>query len=945
MDRVISYSFSQDFIKELAGWIEVNYLKAGNDLSSLAIVFGGQRPALFLKKELSSRIKTGFYPPTFFTIDEFVDKILSSSVSFSSMSEMEACYAIYDLARRDFGNMLFGRKSFCEFLPWAREIFAFIEQLDLEDVGSESLENIRLNAEIGYDVPEDINILLKGMVSLRRSFHSELKKKNAYVRGLKYLLASEAVSKVSWDQFDKVLFCNFFYLCKTEQKIVKSLYETGKAVLFFQGSQKDWPVLNKLSENLRISIEPSENTRPSYELITKSGFDLHSEAALVRETLKKLEKLDKTVVVLPEAENLIVYLSEISGCSKEFNVSMGYPLSRSSVYSLFDCIYKSQETKKQDLYYSKDYLKLLNHPLVKNLRFKDSATVTRVLVHKIEEFVLGIEESGLGGSLFLNINDILEMPGIYKKTLEMIKRTGSDVSISELKDISKELHRLLFAIWEKVKDFKSFAQVMEEWLDTLLSKSFLESYPLNFSIVERIFEIASEYKTARFCRELFPKEEIFKIFKDHIEHESVRFSGSPLKGLQVLGLLETRALSFDNVLITDVNESVLPRLKVYEPLIPRDIMISLGINRLEKEEEIQRYQFLRLLGRAKKVFLYYQESKDKERSRFIEELIWDRQKKEKTLVTGESVKSVFSVEVNTRKILLAKEEKHIQFLKNLSFSASSVNTYLHCPLRFYYQYVLKLQEKEDLLDEPEARDIGIFVHEFLEQSFSRFLKTAPKIDRLFRKFFFEYLEEKFENEFKHKMKSDSFLMLEILRFRLSSFLDNEESRDVKELVCLEKLFEGCIKLGRNNLKFKSKVDRVDRLRDGSILVLDYKTGGAELLPAKVEKVKSAEWSRRHLKKTVRSFQLPLYFHFVKLTYPDMPLNVGLYQLKNVKDNSSIKYLFDDCRDSSSINVAMSCFLNAMDFICSEILNPSVPFEADQEDSYYCGICPFFYLCR
>jgi ATP-dependent helicase/nuclease subunit B len=136
--------------------------------------------------------------------------------------------------------------------------------------------------------------------------------------------------------------------------------------------------------------------------------------------------------------------------------------------------------------------------------------------------------------------------------------------------------------------------------------------------------VAMQFKRAAFGEETFEAEDLFKIFRNKLENETVAFSGSPLKGVQILGVLETRALNFGHVLVLDANESILPKLKIREPLIPRDVMISLGLDRLEKEEEIQRYQFSRLIASAGRVDLFYAESEEHHRSRFVEDLVWAR---------------------------------------------------------------------------------------------------------------------------------------------------------------------------------------------------------------------------------------------------------------------------------------------------------------------------------
>ena len=126
----------------------------------------------------------------------------------------------------------------------------------------------------------------------------------------------------------------------------------------------------------------------------------------------------------------------------------------------------------------------------------------------------------------------------------MIKRMGISVTTADLKGLLKELHKIFFSDWEEISNFFGFAGLLESLADLLLKKSFLDRYPLNLKILEKIYAISDEFANASFVGEHFDREEIFKIFKDTIENQMVSFSGSPLKGLQILGLLETR---FGNV--------------------------------------------------------------------------------------------------------------------------------------------------------------------------------------------------------------------------------------------------------------------------------------------------------------------------------------------------------------------------------------------------------------
>ena len=127
---------------------------------------------------------------------------------------------------------------------------------------------------------------------------------------------------------------------------------------------------------------------------------------------------------------------------------------------------------------------------------------------------------------------------LYELSAQVVSKLGMDISRDQLKNALRELHRQLFKEWEEVQTFLQFAQILEPFLDFLVNKSFLKAYPLNIKIVSSIFALKEELKGSAFNQEKFPSQEIFKIFKDRIEKEMMAFSGSPLKGLQILGLFE-----------------------------------------------------------------------------------------------------------------------------------------------------------------------------------------------------------------------------------------------------------------------------------------------------------------------------------------------------------------------------------------------------------------------
>ncbi|RKY35633.1 MAG: hypothetical protein DRP78_05310, partial [Candidatus Omnitrophota bacterium] len=780
MQKIITYNFSENYIKKLCLFISKQYLVKNKDISRLAFVFGGKRPGLFLKKHLSILIKKSFYPPSFFSIEEFFTYLVSENKPLSKISDLDACYIIYNLAKNVSRDIIKGKENFSQFLPWAREILHCIELFDLNLINTDCLQDIQLNAEIGYDIPDNINTLLKHIVILRKQFHCYLEENNIYSKGLIYLKALEIVNAKNLPEFEQIFFCNLFYLHKTEEKIIRSLYDQDKAWLVFQGDQENWPILKDFAQRNSFLIKSKEIKPDNYNLRMYAGFDLHSQVSMIREILKKIKNPEKSVIVLPDTSAVIALLSEITAVTHLFNISMGYPVKRSSLYALFMSLFKVQVTKKDGQYYVKDYLNLLSHPFIKNLKIAEHSAITRVIVHKIEEVLLGMAKTSLSGSLFINLEDIENLELLFKMALETLHSMNIHIRQEQLKQTLKLLHKLLFYNWEQTNNFYEYSKQVEILLNNLLEKSFLNQYPLNLKIANKVFAIKDELKNSVFKHEKISLIEMFKIFENKFARELISFSGTPLKGLQVLGLFETRGLSFENVIIMDVNESVLPNLTKTEPLIPMEVMLQLGINNIEKEE-VQRYHFMRLIASAKNVHLIYDGSEKKRKSRFIEEIIWQKQKNLKALTVEPVMQANFKVKFMPKTTVVPKTASIINFLKRFSYSASSIDTYLHCPLRFYYKYVLRLREKKDFSHKDESADIGNVIHDLLEQAYKKFIGTQVIIDDEFKKYFFKLMDSRFEQNFSKKMPADSFLLKKIFIFRLNNFLRNEAQRAKEEI--------------------------------------------------------------------------------------------------------------------------------------------------------------------
>ncbi len=287
MGNIKTLDFGEDFIKELVDYIDEHYGKFGKDLSRLAIVFGGKRPSLFVKRQLSQRMAASFYPPKFFSMDEFIGFVARKKENFKNCHDLDQCYLLYQLTKMHASQILKGRETFAQFLPWAREILSFIDHVDLENVSDDKLRNIEANAQIGYSVPQDINQLLESIVLLRKAYHEAMRQSKNYSRGFLYRFASQSVGSCDFSEFDQIIFCNFFYFHQSEAALVKNLYDRNLASFVFQGAQDRWSTLKRTSELLGQAIREKAFVAPlEFELNLYSAFDGHAGGASPRDSQK-----------------------------------------------------------------------------------------------------------------------------------------------------------------------------------------------------------------------------------------------------------------------------------------------------------------------------------------------------------------------------------------------------------------------------------------------------------------------------------------------------------------------------------------------------------------------------------------------------------------------------------------------------------------------------------
>jgi hypothetical protein len=793
-----------------------------------ALISGGRRPFLFIRKGLAARRRKSFFAPKFFTHEEFVEEIVFNNTELAKISDIESAFMIFETVKNEAPQLLEGRTSFACFLDWSFEILSFIDQLDLEDVGEEKLKAVKANAEIGYDVPENINDLLKSIFRIRRSFHGTLEKSSRTTRGYSFLKAASLEADLLSGGFDEIVLIAPFYLYKTEIEIFKKIYDRGKLVVLTQGNPEEYEILGRLYSAFAAPLPSVKNKKDSFKLNVYSAFDDQSQGCLLKNLVKDYSEsdMDKTVIIVPDLKMLQSVVSEISVVTDRYNISMGYPAEKTAVFSLLSAIIEAQLSRREEYYYSKDVMKVLTNPLLKNMRFFGESSISRIVAHKIEEALDRDSPSRLSSRMFVSFKEIVDEKPLINEISVTVAGAWKYVNPGKIADILREIFEIFFISWEKIASFAGLSGVLFKFLKTIHSLSAAGSYPLNVEAVELLLSLAEELKSGAVAAAELVGEDILNIFKKLIKNKRITLLGSPLKGIQILGFWESRNLFFENVFIVGMTDSAIPAVRKDYSLVPKDIMFALGIEMAGKEFEIQRYHFRRLAAGAKNLSLIYPDNEKDERSRFIESVIWDKQLESgdiNIVKINRFVLPKFSIKQQSkRKYAKTKEIK--EYLKNMAYTYTKIDAYLDCRLKFYFAHVLLLGGRVEVGRELSGGDIGNFIHNFLKNALYETLDAGKLRSLEFEKEYTGKLESSFDSSPYFKFREDAFMIKEVLMYRMKNVLDYEKQRTYKNIYGCERKYVSSVETASGAVyKLICRIDRIDA-SDRDYMIFDYKTG-------------------------------------------------------------------------------------------------------------------------
>lgn len=911
-------------------------------------IFPNRRSMLFFQKYLGQEYHAKYGKPLFSpkmqTINDFV-------VGLSGLAPVNSVKALYTLYRC-YSDIKGGNvESFDDFVYWGDIILRDFDDIDKYLVNATQLfTNIKelkeLSDDYSYLSPSQIAAiesfwgnfsaeprtekkeafftLWKVLEGVYDDFKSRLETYGEGYEGMIYRKVAENIENIKVDGVKVFVGLNAPNMC--ERRIMKHLMKGGKADFYWDyygkfltdSENEAGEIIRGCVDEFR-SLYPLEgldaqegsvgldegNGVPAIEVYAvPSGIGQALVASKILDRLPAGEGALKTCIQLPDENLLLPLLNSVPDKYDKINVTMGYPLVQTSLYSFVNMLAALVRGVKVEngerCFYYKDVVSLLAHPYV-------SGDKNSELCREADEIKNTILR-----------NNLIFVP------------LGAACIAGAKSELLKRLFNLPHNAGE-VPDYQlAILKEIDETQDSL-TREFLFRYAQEIKNLSEL-EIDMEVRT------------YLRLLARLTAGLTVSFRGEPLNGLQIMGSLETRAIDFDNLIILSANEGVFPSAKSDNSLIPFNLRVGFALPTYRLHDSIAAYHFYRSICRVKNLYMIYDTRKNGmatgEVSRFVKQLKYQFNVNIKT--------SVVSYAVEGEEALVKEVEKSnavMEKLRRKQFSASAINDYFICPLKFYIDYILGVKEEDDISADLEADKFGDIYHKVMEVVYDPFkgknvsegdireiIKNEAVLDRLIK---MQFKEVAHVDNIKGRRVIEFELLKNYLLHTLRHDLKNAPfyyvAGEERKTRVLELHPGGDPAKPVERVHLVGYIDRQQR-KDGKLYIIDYKTGyvqDSSAVETDMERIfDAATEDKYHIAR-----QLQMYA-YLNMTEEDTVLSV--YYLRQIKSGNVIEVMAD------KENLAL--FEEKLKGVLEEIFNRDIPF-VNRPGCAGCKWCNLSSLCN
>ena len=827
------------FLQYIAQYIFEHH---ANDTERLCIVLPNKRGALYLKQHLARAFQKTIWLPTIISAEELVAEL-------SGLQQADSIDLICDLYQVYVGILKEKAEPFDAFAKWGTLMLQDFNEADRYLIDTDSLyqnlkeikeiENWSLSADDLTSTQQDYIDFMFQMGTIYKEFSKILLQKKQAYQGLMYRKSVEGYKdSVYINQFSKILICGFNALNKAETIIFSDLVKEKKASIIWDGDKyyvdnEEYEAGLFLRKNFTNTWLDSKNyigndfkniaKHIDIVAVPKQMGQAQVVSHQLHEWIKQGKSLNKTAVVLADESLLFPILNQLPEEIKHVNITMEYPLRLSPIYDLMDnLISLHQSTQKagaSSSFYFADVFKILQNSLFKKYykSFNPSVHLQSIIQKIIDK-----------NYVWLNTKVLAELFEDNYKNIESLFNTWSNSSqgISAMSQIIEVFN----------------ASESEDLQLSLTENEYLHVFTKYFNRLQSLIQ------THHYLDSLLTLK---SLYKQIIGAASVPFIGEPLQGLQIMGVLETRTLDFENIILLGVNEGVLPSGKSANSFIPNDLKRYHGMPLYGDKDAVYAYHFYRILQRASNVLITYNTEHSVlgsgEKSRFITQLQFELQKYSPHHTITEVMLSGGELPASSRNVIsINKTDFNLApIIKKLTtndeysgLSPSALLTYKDCALRFFFRYGAGIKETEDVEESAEANTQGSILHESLEMLYKPFIgrvlteenikeclsKTEESVNIIFQNYFSQR-ESQFGKNFLQRKVIYEYVN-KLLRNDLKLIQDSKKTNELLSLIDLEKSLTSSIIIDikgvNTTIYLKGSADRIDKLGN-KIRIIDYKS--------------------------------------------------------------------------------------------------------------------------
>ncbi len=913
----------QSFLSKVSSEIQ----SKSKDTSKLTYVLPSKRAKLFLATEIKDLQNKATILPKIISIEDFIQNI----AALDQVDSIQLVFEFYSVYKKITPPEEID--SFEVFSKWSSQLLQDFNEIDSNLIDadkflkyineSRKLENWNLE-ENQTDLTNKYLAFFSHIEKYYINLKSHLLNKNLGYQGMLYRKAFENIDYYLSQQNDEhYVFAGFNALNIAEEKIIHEFLFRNRADIFwdndlfytenniaagnyFKKYKKEWPFYKTHQFKWEKDLI---NTTKNIEIdaVPKNISQIKKVSTILQKLIKE-NKIRKTAVILGNEKLLPVLLNSLPKEIEHVNITMGYELQNIPLSALFDHIFNlhlhKSKFKQIESYYYKDFTKITQHPSIKlfwtdNNLFKEKL---KTLLYKNKTIFISQTD----------INNLIPSGSKFEDIFTLLFRPWAD-------DTNKVLERFI-SIINLLNNNENL---------TIIDKEYLFRF---HNIFQQLINLNRDFGF------ILNLNTLYQFYKQLLKTESLSFQGEPLKGLQIMGLLESRVLDFENVIITSVNEGFIPSGSTQNSFIPFDIKIEKGLPTSKEKDAIFSYHFFRLFHRAKNIYLLYNSETDDfgsgEQSRFITQL--EIAKSMGNLDHIKVTKNTIIPKFNSDPITLKEIKKsddilaRLQELAKQGFSPSSLISYIRNPLDFYKQKILRLKEFNEVEETVAANTFGTIIHDTLENLYQPFIGSYITIDEI------KSLKNKINNEVtkqfdKHySLKAIStgknYLSFEIAKQFVLNFLNFEISELKKnkkiKIIALEEELELDVPIEGlpYAVKIKGKLDRIDMM-DGVIRIIDYKTGTVSTNQLKIK-----DWDLLTTDESYsKSFQVLTYAYLYSQlktqnnNFEDTKMESGIISFKNLKSG------FMTVNSTPITQKTIDQYLIQLNILILEIFDKEIPF--------------------